>query len=351
MKPPIPKQEDNQGRNSKQRPTLRDVAELAQVSPKTASRVLNGERYVSVQVRDKVLAAMSSLNYLPDTHAAGLRRIDKRSETIGVLVGSKANPFSTQIHWSIDAVATQQSYLVLTSALTGDMEQDQNIIMAMLSRRIDALALVTTTTDQSFLLPEMQRGLIVSFIDGPALGIPADSVMSDNYDGAKQATSHLISHGHTHIAYLGANHNVYTVNERRKGFIDAMSGCNLKSDMLVIDDLDEPKSNTEVHKLFSQANPPTAIFAAQNLVARGAIKALRDMSLQHDIALVGFDDTELFEALDPAITVIAQDADLLGKTAANQIFTRLNGNNGESTQIELPTRIITRGSGEIRPKK
>ncbi|WEV67040.1 LacI family DNA-binding transcriptional regulator [Bifidobacterium sp. ESL0769] len=322
---------------------------MAKVSPKTVSRVINGERYVSKELHEKVIEAINELNYLPDSHAANLRRNNKRSNTIGVLVGSKANPFSSTIHWAIDTIATQHSNLVLASALTGDSEQDHNIITTMLSHRIDALALVTPITNQSFLLPEVKRGLVVAFIDSPPLGISADSIMADNFQGAFLATSHLMEHGHTRIAYLGADPQVFTVHERQRGFLEATKQLGSKGKAIVINNLDEKTVFPAVKQILAGSNPPTAIFAAQNLIARETIRALHNLKKEHDVALVGFDDNELFDIVDPAITVVAQDANQLGTVAAQQIFNRLEGDTSEAHHIVLPTKLIERGSGEIAP--
>lgn len=339
------------GETHASRPTLADVAKLAKVSKKTASRVINNEQYVAEATRQKVIAAVQTLNYRPDYQAADLRRSSKRSRTIGMLIGSKANPFTTALHWAMDRIATDHSSLILASALTGDRDKDYAVANEMLNRRVDALILVTPTTNQAFLAPEIDRGLTVLFLDSPALGVQADSVMSDNYSGAADATRHLLEAGHQRIACLIANHKVFGVHERRRGFLDTINAAGIEQDSsLVLNDLDEQSSYATVLRLLDTDNPPTAFFAGQDLVARGAIRALHFLGLENDVALIGFDDLDMFDMLRPGITVISQDAEKIAKEAGKLLFDKLDQGSTQIHHRMIDTHLIARGSGEIPPK-
>lgn len=333
-------------------PTIKDVASLAQVAPKTVSRVINDEPYVSAATKTRVLAAIQHLNYRPDTHAADLKRGRNHSKTIGVLLGARPNPFSSSVHWSIDSVAVQHSSLVLASALTGDQERDSKTVNEMLSRRIDGLILVTAASNQDYLLPEIERGLAVVFADSTAMGLPSDTVMSDNYTGAIEGTRALLSIGHRRLAFLGAKKNVYTVSQRRMGFLSAIKESSLPMDGIeLIDDMDEHKAYDMTCRLIQrpQGERPTAIFAGQNLIARGVIRALREKNMEKRIAMISFDDAEMFDLLDPAITVISQNPEKIGQISAELTFNRIQGSTADPKHVLLSTKLISRGSGEIAP--
>ena len=340
--------------NANSHPTIKDVAALAQVAPKTVSRVINEEPYVSSTTKERVLSAIKELHYRPDVHAADLKRGKSSSRTLGVLLGARPNPFSSSVHWSIDSVAVQHSSLVLASALTGNQDRDSKTVDEMLSRRIDGLILVTAASSQDYLIPEMRRGLAVVFADSTSMGLPSDTVMSDNYAGAINGTRALLSIGHRNMAYLGAKKNVYTVSQRRKGFLAAVKESSLPMGNIdLVDDMDECKAYTVTCRLIDRARTkrPTAIFAGQNLIARGVIRALRTRGLEKSIAIISFDDADMFDMLDPGITVIKQNPENIGRIAANMAFERINGLTADPRHILLPTELIPRGSGEIPPSQ
>ena len=258
------------------------------------------------------------------------------------------------MHWSIDSVAVQHSSLVLASALTGDQDRDSKTVNEMLSRRIDGLILVTAASSQDYLIPEIRRGLAVVFADSTSMGLPADTVMSDNYAGAIKGTQALLSIGHRNMAYLGAQKNVFTVSQRRKGFLTAIKESSLPMDNIdLVDDMDERKAYTVTCELIdrTRAKRPTAIFAGQNLITRGVIRALRTRGLEKSIAIISFDDADMFDMLDPGITVIKQNPENIGRIAANMAFERIDGLTAEPRHILLPTELIARGSGEIPPSQ
>lgn len=329
-------------------PTLEDVATLAGVSVKTVSRVVNGEPNVSRQTGLRVKAAIRQLNYSPDLSASRLRSNRALHSTIGIMLGSPANPFSTRLQAAVEDVAAERKTMVLTGSLaSGDPARERWTIDTMIGRRLDGILLVTPTRSHGYLRAEQERGMVVGFVDGIPMGVVADAVLSDNYEGGALATRHLIAHGHRRIAMLGAKPGIVTDDERRRGYIDAMAASQLSDQVVVVEDLDESTATDACLALLASPSPPSAVFSAQNLVALGVARALRRAGAAHSVAHVGFDDVEGGDLFEPGLTVIAQDPAALGRTAAQTLFRRLDGDVFPVETRRLPVRLLPRGSGEL----
>ena len=335
------------------RPTMAQVAVLAGVGIKTVSRVVNGEPYVSEKLTKRVQSAIEQLNYRPNLHAGTLRSKNAKDVSIGLLISNVADPYSGAVHRGIEDVAREHNAAVFASSLDDDPQRERSSIDAFLQRRLDALILTAVAPSQGYLATEQKHGTKLIFIDRIPRGIEADTVVSDNYKGACTATHHLIIHGHKRLAYLGDRQKITTAQDRRQGFLDTIGRAGIASaNIPVIENLDnEEKARLAVHELMGQPIPPTALFTARNLVTIGAFRALRELELQHHIALVGFDDIPLSDLLEPAITVITQDPGRIGALAAQRAFARLAGDDSPAQKFIVPTRLITRGSGEIPAPK
>jgi LacI family transcriptional regulator len=332
---------------------MRHVAALAGVGTKTVSRVINNEPNVSAAITARVMDAAQRLNYRPNLHAGNLKRAGGRTQTLGLLVSSVANPFAGALHRAVEDAARERGTAVFAASLDDDPLRERGIVEAFLRRRVDGLILTTVTPSQAYLIPEQAQGTPLVFVDRPPVGIAADSIVSDNSTGAAVATAHLLDRGHTRIAYLGDRHDIQTAEERKRGFLEQLSARGIDSrHAYVIEDLHDVESARKaVHVLFGLAEPPTAIFSSQNLVTIGALKALRELGVYTTTALVGFDDFLVADILDPGVTVVAQNPQRIGELAAERFFARLDGDVSTEQSIVVPTTLIVRGSGEIRPRE
>ena len=330
---------------------MREVAALAGVSLKTVSRVINTEPAVSADVRSRVLAAIDRLDYRHDHGASSLRRSDRKTSTIGVLLEDVANPFSSALHREIEDVALERGVLVLAGSSDEDEAREQQLIAAFTSRRVDGLIIVPASHDHSYLLSERRAGTSMVFVDRPPAFLDADSVLTDNQAGARQGVAHLIAHGHRRIAYLGDLMTITTARERYRGYEEELTRAGIAVDpqLVRLDVHGLEKAEAAALELLALAQPPTALFTSQNLLTIGASRALHRLRLHQRVAVVGFDDVLLADLLDPGITVIAQDPSAMGRQAAEQLFRRIDGDRSSSVHLVVPTRLITRGSGEIRP--
>lgn len=335
------------------RPTMRDVAALAGVGNKTVSRVINDEPGVSDATRQKVLEAAQRLHYQLDMAARSLRRAGRETLSIGLLLPSVANPFHGQIHRALADVLATHGIAVLSASLDDDAAREEALVTAFLRRRVDGLVLTPIAKSQGYLVPESSRDLPMVFIDREPVGVDADAVVSDNAVGAAKAAAHLISQGHTRLAYLGGRTDIQTARERRRGFVEELGRAGISTGTVpFLEGLRGKESaRTAARELLTGDDPPTAIFSAQILVTFGVMQALKELGLSRAVALVGFGDFTLSDMLDPGITVVAQHPEHIGRAAAKRIMARLNGDlQGPRTHI-VPSELVLRGSGEIPPPR
>ena len=332
----------------RQRPTMKDVAREAGVGIKTVSRVVNGEGYVGEATAARVRAAVERLSYRRDVSAGSLRRADRRTLSIGLLLGDVSNPFDAQVHRGVEDAASAAGFAVLSASLDEDPERERELVPTMGSYQVDGLIVMPAGPDPTALQREMDAGMPIVLVDRGVDGLETDSVVVDNESGAKLATEHLISYGHRHIAFMGDRQFLPTARMRLEGYRNACRAARVATH--IEQDLSNEYLAETATRAMLQASPaPTAIFAAQNLVTIGVVRALRSLGLEHEIAVVGFDDITLGDLVSPAISVIAQDPHLIGKVAAERLLARISGDTSPVQQIVVPTSFLVRGSGEIPP--
>jgi LacI family transcriptional regulator len=320
---------------------MNDVARTAGVSLKTVSRVVNGETTVAPDLAARVREAVESLDYRPNLGASLLRRNDPRTRTIGVLLEDVSNPFSASLHRAVADEAGLHGVQVLAGSMDEDPGRERELAAAFAQRQTDGLVLAPTDAHQGHL--STFSGPVV-FVDRHATGMGGDTVVSTNTAGAAGAVRHLIAHGHRRIAYLGDLRRLTTARDRHRGYLRALGG---RAGPVVHDLHDAAGAERAAVAVLRGPDPPTAIFAAQNLITIGAVRALRRLGRHFSVALIGFDDFPLADLLDPPVTVVAQDPARMGRTAATALFERIDGLDEPPREIRIPTTLIPRGSGEI----
>jgi LacI family transcriptional regulator len=326
-----------------------DVAALAGVGLKTVSRVVNAEPGVSPTLEEKVRRAIEQLNYRRDANASMLRRLGGKTQTIGLVLEDVSNPFSSALHRAIEDSARARHVLVFAGSCDEDPRRERELIGSFRDRRVDGIIVVPASQDHTYLYEEQRAGTALVFVDRPAGHLDADTVASDNFAGAVEAVEHLVAHGHRRIAFLGDQLSISTAAQRLQGYLHALDQSAIGHDEeLVRSGVRDPERL--VDELLALPDPPTALFTSQNLLTIGGIRALRSAGLERRIALIGFDDIALADVLDPAISVVAQDPQALGRSAAELLFRRLDGDTSPSVHQVLPVKLIARGSGEISPR-
>jgi LacI family transcriptional regulator len=328
---------------------MRDVGERAGVSFKTVSRVVNGEAAVRPEVRERVLAAIDALGYRPDPAASTLRRADGRTDTIAAIVDDLANPFAATVHRAVVDAMRERGILVLSAGTYEDPGREQEAFRAFVDRRVDGLILMPTSVEHAWLADVRGPEIPVVMVDRPAVAFDTDVVLSDHRAAAARATSHLTRRGHRRIALLAEGLDVHTARERLAGYEEALGAAGVDADPALVRTAVRGvrQAQEATVELLTAPEPPTAILGGYNRATIGAIRGLRRLDLQRSVALVGFDDVELADLLEPAITVIAQDPVAIGRTAAAQLLDRLDGNTEPPRPRVIATRLIPRGSGEL----
>ncbi|WP_338678124.1 LacI family DNA-binding transcriptional regulator [Streptomyces sp. SCSIO 30461] len=324
---------------------MKDVAARAGVGLKTVSRVVNGEPGVTPDTERKVQEAIDALGFRRNDSARVLRK--GRTSSVGLVLEDLADPFYGPLSRAVEEVARAHGALLINGSSAEDPDREQELVLALCARRVDGLIVIPAGDDHRYLEPEIKAGIATVFVDRPAGGISADVVLSDSFGGARDGVAHLIAHGHRRIGFIGDQPRIHTAQERLRGYRTAMEDAGLPVDerWISLGSTEPGRVGPVVEKLLTGPEPVTALFAGNNRVTVTAVRMLARR--ETPVALVGFDDIELADLL--GITVIAQDAAALGRTAAERLFRRLDGVADEPARVELATRLLTRGSGEVPP--
>ncbi len=334
------------------RPTMRDVAALAGVAVKTVSRVMNGVSTVDPELAQRVRKAADMLSYRPNLTASNLRRGAGRTSTIGLLLEDVANPFSAALLRAVEDEARARGVQVLIASLDEDPERERQLALDLIDRQVDGLVIVPAGQDQSYLLAESRLGVPAVFLDREPSLFAADTVISDNFGGATAAVRHLLAAGHQRVGYLGDVPSLATSAHRFAAYEAAMREAGrAPGPRHVAQGLRTAEQAAQAtYAMMAEAEPPTALFASQNLVTIGATTALHQLDLAQRVALVGFDDFVLADVLEPGVSVVAQDVTAMGRLAAQRLFARQAGDASPPRTYVVPTTLVARGSGEIRPR-
>ncbi|KAF2413025.1 LacI family transcriptional regulator [Microbacterium sp. B35-04] len=330
-----------------QRATLEDVARLAGVSSKTVSRVFTHRDLVAPDTVDRVLAAAKRLRFRPNPLARNLRR-GGPTNTIGFIMGELSNPFYYKLAAGIERELAASGYSLVVATTDDTAEGEERVADALLSQRLGALLLIPVAEDQSYLEGERHLGTPIIAIDRPARNLVADSIVLENHKGVFEATTRLLERGHRRIGYVCNPASVYTQAERLRGYRDALAAYGIADSSRwerLADDLARPADGF-IADLLDQHDAPTAIITGNNRVTVAALRVLRD---RHDAetALIGFDDFDTADVL--GVTVINYDPLALGRAAATLAIERMQDPAGFTRQLEMPTWLVPRGTGERPP--
>jgi LacI family transcriptional regulator len=326
---------------------MHDVADLAGVSLKTVSRVFNHEPNVRPAVRARVESAAVSLGFRRNIIAKNLRT-GSATSSVGLVIADLLNPFYGAIATAVEAVANRHSATMILGSSAEDVIREQRIVTDLLEGHVDGLIVVPTGGDHSYLEPQRRLGVHVVFVDRPASGIEADAVVLDNVGGARSATLHLLNLGHRRIGFVGDSEILATAQERLAGYRLALDEAGVEFDPALVR-FGAPRTELAeivARQLLASDDPPTAIFAENNRSCIGVIRALS--AIGRPVGVVGFDDFELADLLATPVTVVGYDPGELGRAGAELLFARMGGDLRPPQRIVIPTRLVVRGSGELR---
>jgi LacI family transcriptional regulator len=337
-----------QAHSTPPRATLADVARLAGVSAKTVSRVMSNDPKVAVATRDRVMLAAKRLRFRPNHLARGLRH-GGISNTVAFVIGDLHNPFYMSTAAGIERELAERG-LTMILATTDDSPGSEAVVVdALLAQRVRALLIVPIDEDQSYLEGERQLGTAIVCVDRPATNLVSDSVVLANRKGTAEAVRSLLAIGHRKIGFVCSPARLYTHQERLAGYRQALleAGISQTGQWERLEEVGGPPTEESIRDLLAMDDPPTAIITGNNRASAAAVREL--LTLRRDIAFIGFDDFELADAL--GISVIAYDTMEFGREAARLALARLDDPTGPPRRIEIPTRLVKRGSGEIPPAR
>jgi LacI family transcriptional regulator len=325
--------------------TMRDVARLAGVSSKTVSRVFNQDRYVTDETRARVEQAMRELNYVPNMVARTFRT--GRDEAIAVAV-----PYFANVAGVIEEVAHEHDLAVIIASAGYEAKRERPAVEALLHRQVAGLIATPISTDQSYLSAWTLRTPVV-FVDRTPSNIVADTVVSDDAQGATLAAEHLLGQGHTRLAFVGDRLDIQTTRLRLEAYISVLRNAGIEADprSIILGGPYSHQISTAVGAFLQDSYAPTAIFSSNARCTIGIVPVLQSLN-RSDIALVGFGDFPLAECVRPAVSIIEQDPFRLGRVAADRLLQRIKAPNRRlRRKVTLPVRLLTRGSGEQPPRE
>ncbi|HTX66669.1 MAG TPA: LacI family DNA-binding transcriptional regulator [Opitutaceae bacterium] len=334
--------------SSRPMPSLTDVARRAKVSIATVSRVINKSDKVMPETRELVGRAMKELGYRPSRVARRLRQRGGRRNLLGLIIPDIQNPFFAEMARGAEDAAYANEFAVILCNSDDDLKKEQFYLDVMQSESVDGIILPPINEQDAAVLQLVESGLPIVTVDRSLAYSAMDKVEVDNRRGACEAVEHLIKLGHKRIGLIAGLPKVSTSRERQQGYEDALAAHKLplRPEYVKTGDYKQASGRMLAEELLALAAPPTALFAANNLMAVGALEAThaRRLKVPGDVALIGFDDLPWADALDPPLTVIRQPAYEVGRAAVELLLKRLSDPKRPETHLKLLPKLVIRGS-------
>jgi LacI family transcriptional regulator len=332
-------------------PNIHDVAKRAGVAPMTVSRVINNNGYVSDKTRQRVEAAIAELEYIPNALGPSLR--SKRTMTLALVVSDITNPFWTTVARGVEDKANAHGYHIIIGNTDESLAKQDDYLTFMLRKQVDGFLLVPASSRSNSSSILRRRGVPFVILDRQVPGHEFDSVRGDSIRGAYELTKHLLELGHQHVAIITGRQDHSTAYDRVAGFQQALEEAGLSAYQQVYWGEFNQNTGYELTRQALNSTPrPTAILAANNFIAIGTMRALRDagLSVPEDVSVVAFDDLPTAITIDPFFTVASQRAYEMGKLATELLLARLADEAPDEYQeIILPVEIIIRKSSGPPP--
>lgn len=324
--------------------TLHDVAKLAGVSIATASRVLAGHPSTSVDARTRVAEAATELGFSASAQSRPQRRT--RTEAIGVVVSDIRNPFFAEIAHTVEQTARETGLAIMLCNANESTEQQDTYLDLLVAHRADGIIIAPRGDGAGSLREIVTMGLPIVFVDRTVVGIDVPSVTSDNFGGITQAVEHLVSLGHRRIGFISGPRTTSTGRDRLAAFAAAAEKYGADRDMALVFEGDYRVASgvAGARHLLESACPPTALIAADSLMTLGALHVCQDkgLSIPDDISIVGYDDVESLQLVDPPITVVSHDPARTGAIAVELLTRMLDGE--RPADVVLDAELVVRAS-------
>ena len=325
--------------------SIKDVAREAGVSTATVSHVINNTRFVSEEVRARVLGAVERCGYYPNAHARSLA--SGRSQTIGLVVSDLSNPFFPELVKSIEAAAFERGFDVMLSNTNYDPDRTSHYVRRFIERKVAGVVLMTSELDTALLDELASRDVSVVFLDLGKPGIHTSNLTVNYEAGIEEAIGHLVSLGHSEIAFVSGPEHLRSAARRLEAFRASMRrhlpGARVR---FYPGDFKLEGGRRAAAEILSARELPTAVLAANDLMALGVMVELRAAGLEipRDVSVVGFDDIAFAAFAEPPLTTICLPRVELGRRAVEALMTNVEHPERRGVQVNIPTYLITRAS-------
>jgi len=327
-----------------------DVAKLAEVSKSTVSKVFSNDERISQTTRDKVLEVARRLDYRPSLVPGALKT--GKTKAVGLILPNVMNPFFPGIIKGVEDVAVENGYMVVFCNSDERLEKEALYFQMFKDRWVDGIIISGVTgksrEEKEYLQGLHKKGIPVVLIDREVEGYFNNIVMIDNKGAAFKATDYCLDLGHKRIGFISAPLEIKIFADRFKGYRKALQENGIEFDQrLVIEGNQTTQSGREATKQFlSLDDPPTAIFAINDLMAIGALKEIHERGLKvpEDISVVGFDNIPLASLVNPALTTIAQPIYEMGRESMSLLVKNIEKKDLTKSKIILDTKLIVRES-------
>ncbi|WP_215224244.1 LacI family DNA-binding transcriptional regulator [Echinicola shivajiensis] len=331
--------------------TIRDIALKLKISISTVSRALRNSPEIKLETRQKVMAMAEKLNYTPNVVAQSLRV--NRTKTLGIVVPQLASHFFASNISGIQDTAYKRGYNVMICQSNENFEQEKSDIRTLISTRVDGLLISLSRETESYehLQNLIDREIPFVLFDRITEGFPVSTVTVDDTLGAYKVTKHLLDQGCKRIAFISGPEGMYICKKRIAGYVQALkeNGVSLDENLIVYSDLTEESNKKLTNQLLGLEEKPDAIFAINDPVAIDVMKFLKSkgMKIPQDIALVGFTNMPVSDALEPSLSTVDQPAYEMGRLAANNLLDQLlDPESFEPQNLVLDTELVIRNSSK-----
>ncbi|WP_029252054.1 LacI family DNA-binding transcriptional regulator [Paraoerskovia marina] len=327
------------------RASISDVARTAGVSVGTVSNVLNRPDRVSPATRDRVLAAIDKLSFVPNGSARQLRA--GTITTAGAIVLDVANPFFTDVARGIEDRLSQDDFTVMLASSDEDPDREARYLRLFEEHGVQGIMVVPATSDIDHLLAVRRRGVAVVLLDRPSPVSGLSSVAVDDVAGGEMAVRHLLTLGHERIAFLNGPHFIRQCADRWTGARRAVADAGLDPDEVLVDvtisSHNADGGEAGMREILQMPDVPTATFCINDLAALGALRVLRreGISVPHGMAVVGYDDVDFAAELSTPLTSVRQPTHQLGFRAADLL---LADPASAAEQITFQPELVVRAS-------
>ena len=331
---------------------IKDIAERLGVSVATVSRALNDKPGVSFDMRRQVLELAAEVAFTP--HGVGRGLSTARTQTLGFIVRRKGfpasrDPFYWQIMHGVEDAAAQRGYhVILSSVGEADAARPLPDLSLVRENRVDGLILAGPDIDRRLIVELALADVPLVLIDNILRQTPLDVVLSDDRVGAQAVVAHLLGHGHRRVAFIGGPADWISNAERAAGYADALAVADLRAPAIVVHEAETTVASgyAATVRLLAEDAPPTALFAVNDSMAIGALRALREQGrrVPEDVAVAGFDDIDAAQHTHPPLTTARIFKERLGQVAANRLLDRLADPTSPLQRTYVGTELIIRQS-------